>query len=98
MALVFDIYDQRPTSKSKATEYFTWSLKKIKNENWDANVSFYWHKNAVDYCKKRQINIFKTEEQEQENDANDGKMNFLFVRTLHEFLNFRDKSLDKEVF
>ena len=73
MASVFDIYDQRPTSKSKATEYFTWSLKKIKQENWDANVSFYWHKNAVDYCKKRQIDIFGSEEQEQENDANAGK-------------------------
>ena len=98
MASVFDIYDQRPTSKSKATEYFTWSLKKIKQENWDANVSFYWHKNAVDYCKKRQIDIFGSEEQEKENDANDGKMNFLFVRTILEFSYFRDKSLDKEVF
>ena len=98
MALVFDIYDQRPTSKSKATEYFTWSLKKIKNENWDANVSFYWHKNAADYCQKRQLDIFGSEEQEKENDANDGRMNFLFVRTVHEFIYLRDKSLDKEIF
>ena len=98
MASVFHIYDQRPTSKSKATEYFTWSLKKIKNENWDANVSFYWHKNAADYCQKRQLDIFGSEEQEKENDANDGRMNFLFVRTVHEFIYLRDKSLDKEIF
>lgn len=74
MASVFEIHDRRPTGKSKATEYFTWSLKKIKAEGWDANVSFYWHKHAVEYCKKRQINIFGSEEQKHENEASDGNM------------------------
>ena len=74
MANVFEIYDQRPTAKSKATEYYTWSLKKIQAESWDANVSFYWHKNALEYCKKRQINIFGSEEKEQENEASNGSI------------------------
>jgi len=69
MANVFDIYDQRPKSKSKATEYFTWSLTKIRKENWDANVSFYWHKNAIEYCKKRHKDIFGAEEEKNKNDA-----------------------------
>ena len=85
MANVFDVYDQRPKSKSKATEYFTWSLKKIQKENWDANVSFYWHKNAVEYCKKRHKDIFGAEEEKDKNDATTGESLFLYLTRLHIF-------------
>ena len=73
MANVFDVYDQRPTSKTKATEYFTWALKKIQNEDWDANLTFYWHKYASEYCKKRQADIFGAEEEKDKDDATNGK-------------------------
>ena len=79
MASVFNIHDQRPKSKSKATEYFTWSLKKIQKENWDANVSFYWHKNAVEYCKTRHKDIFGAEEEKNKNDASYGEFFLLYT-------------------
>ena len=71
MASVFEIHDHRPTGKSKATEYFMWSLKKIKAEGWDSNVSFYWHQNAVEYQNavgivKRDKSIFLDQKNKSE--------------------------------
>ena len=89
MANVFDVYDQRPTSKTKATEYFTWSLKKIQTENWDGNVTFYWHKYASEYCKKRHADIFGAEEEKNKNDATYGKfackLSGIAIRSTNEF-------------